>query len=145
VVWRQERGSSYTTTPIVYQGLLYVCVDNGVLSAYDARTGRRRYQRRIARDAGGFSASPVAADGRVYLPSEDGVMFVIRAGQRFELLARNDMKEMVLASPAVSGDLMLVRTRTHLVALREALGRAAATTASPTGSRSMAGSTGGRR
>jgi outer membrane protein assembly factor BamB len=118
IAWKLDRGSPYTTTPVVYQGVLYVCVDNGVLSAYDARTGQRHYQHRIARDAGAFSASPVAAAGRLYLPSEDGVMFVVRAGRRFELLARNDMQEMLLATPAVVGDLMLVRTRTHVVALR---------------------------
>jgi outer membrane protein assembly factor BamB len=117
VAWKLERGSSYTPTPLVYQGVLYVCIDNGVLSAYDPRTGKRHYQRRIAADAGGFSASPVAAGGRIYFASEDGVMFVVRAGTRFELLARNDMKEMLLATPAVVGDTMLVRTRTHVVAV----------------------------
>jgi outer membrane protein assembly factor BamB len=125
IAWKLERGSPYTTTPIVYQGVLYVCVDNGVLSAYDARTGQRHYQRRIATDTGAFSASPVAAAGRLYLPSEDGVMFVVRAGRRFELLARNDMKEMLLASPAVIGDMLFVRTRTHLIALRGTPQRAA--------------------
>jgi outer membrane protein assembly factor BamB len=117
VAWKLERGSSYTPTPLVYQGVLYVCVDNGVLSAYDARTGRRHYQQRIAPDAGGFSASPVAAAGRIYLASEDGVLFVVRAGTTFELLARNDMKAMVLATPAVVGDTLIVRTRSHLVAI----------------------------
>jgi outer membrane protein assembly factor BamB len=117
VAWQLERGSPYTPTPVVYQGILYVCVDNGVLAAYDAATGRRLYQRRIAPGAGGFSASPVAAAGRIYLPSEDGVVYVVRAGRQFELLARNDMREMCLASPAVTGDLLIVRTRTHLVAL----------------------------
>lgn len=117
VAWQLERGSPYTPTPVVYQGILYVCVDNGVLAAYDAGTGRRLYQRRIATEAGGFSASPVAAAGRIYLPSEDGVVYVVRAGRQFELLARNDMREMCLASPAVTGDLLLVRTRTQLVAL----------------------------
>jgi outer membrane protein assembly factor BamB len=120
VAWKLERGSSYTPTPLVYQGVLYVCIDNGILSAYDPRTGKRHYQRRIAADAGGFSASPVAADGRIYLASEDGVMFVIRAGTRFELLARNDMKEMMLATPAVVGDMMFVRTRSHVRALAPA-------------------------
>ena len=108
----------YTPTPIVYQGILYVCVDNGVLSAYDARTGKRLYQRRIDATAGGFSASPVAAAGRIYFPSEDGVLYVVRAGSIFELLAKNDMKEMVLATPAIVGDTIFVRTRTHLVALK---------------------------
>jgi outer membrane protein assembly factor BamB len=125
VAWKLERGSPYTTTPVVYQGVLYVCVDNGVLSAYDARTGQRHYQQRLATDAGAFSASPVAAGGRLYLPSEDGVMFVVRAGRRFELLARNDMKEMLLATPAVVGDTLFVRTRTHLVAVGAKPARAA--------------------
>lgn len=82
VTWKLDRGSPYTTTPVVYQGILYVCVDNGVLSAYDARTGQRHYQERIARDSGNFSASPVAGGGRVYFPSEDGVIFVVRAAGR---------------------------------------------------------------
>jgi outer membrane protein assembly factor BamB len=119
VAWKLERGSSYTPTPIVYDGILYVCVDNGVLGAYDAATGARVYQQRIAADSGGFSASPVAAAGRLYFASEDGVVYVIRAGRTFELLARNDMGEMCLATPAISGDLLLVRTRTHLVALKQ--------------------------
>ena len=120
VAWKLERGSSYTPTPLVYQGVLYVLVDNGVLSAYDPRTGRRHYQQRLARDAGGFSGSPTAAAGRIYLPSEDGVVFVVRAGTTFELLARNDMKEMLLSTPAIVGDQILVRTRSHVVSLRAA-------------------------
>jgi outer membrane protein assembly factor BamB len=118
VVWKLERGSPYTPTPLVYQGVLYVAIDNGIFAAYEAATGKQLYQRRIARDAGGFSASPVAAGGRIYLAGEDGAVFVIRAGRTFELLARNDMREMCLATPAVSGDLLLVRTRTRLYALR---------------------------
>jgi outer membrane protein assembly factor BamB len=117
VAWKLERGSPYTPTPLVYDGVLYVMIDNGVLAAYDPRTGRRHYQERIARDSGNFSGSPVAAAGRVYLPSEDGAVFVVRAGARFELLARNDMREMLLATPAIVGDQILVRTRTHLVAI----------------------------
>ena len=119
VVWQLERGSPYTPTPIVYEGILYVCIDNGVLSAYDAATGTRLYQQRIAPDVGGFSASAVAAAGRLYIPSEDGVVYVIRAGREYELLARNDMREMCLATPAVSGNLLLVRTRSQLIALGE--------------------------
>ena len=119
IAWQAERGSPYTPTPVVYDGILYVCVDNGVLAAYDAATGARLYQERIARDAGGFSASPVAAAGRLYFASEDGVLHVVRAGRSFELLASNDMGEMVLATPAISGDLLLVRTRTKLYALGE--------------------------
>ena len=118
IAWQTHRGSPYTPTPVVYDGVLYVCVDNGVLSAYDVATGERIYQQRLAPDAGGFSASPVAASGRLYLASEDGDVFVVRAGRTFELLARNEMQEMVLATPALSGDLLIVRTRRHVVALR---------------------------
>lgn len=131
VAWKLERGSSYTPTPVVYQGVLYVCIDNGVLSAYDPRTGTRHYQQRIAPDAGGFSASPVAAAGRIYFASEDGVVFVVRAGTRFELLARNDMKEMLLATPAVVGDTLLVRTRTHVVAVTGTTAKRAAGSGDP--------------
>lgn len=120
VAWKLPKGSPYTPTPIVYRGVLYVCIDTGVLSAYDVTTGRRLYQQRIAPDTGGFSASPVAAAGRLYFASEDGVVFVVRAGEKFELLSRNDMKQMCLATPALNGDLLLVRTRTHVHALREA-------------------------
>jgi hypothetical protein len=63
--------------------------------------------------------SPVAANGRLYFASEDGVVYVVRAGKEFELLARNDMKEMCLATPALTGDLLIVRTRAHLHALQE--------------------------
>lgn len=118
VVWKLERGSTYTTTPLVYQDILYIVGDNGVLAAYEVKSGERLYQRRIARDAGGFSASPVAAAGRLYFTSEDGVVYVARAGKTFELLARNDMPEMCLATPAITGDMLIVRTRGHVYALQ---------------------------
>jgi outer membrane protein assembly factor BamB len=126
VAWRLERGSSYTTTPIVYDGLVYVITDNGILSAYRSTSGERVYQQRLARDAGSFSASPVAADGRLYFTSEDGQIYVVAAGPEFRLLATNEMGEICMATPAISGDLLIVRTRTALVALRE--GPAAPTT-----------------
>jgi outer membrane protein assembly factor BamB len=118
LAWRLERGSPYTTTPLVYDGLLYILTDNGILSAYQVTDGARVYQQRLARDAGSFSASPVAADGRVYLASEDGQIYVVRAGRTFELLATNDMNEVCMATPALTGDLLLVRTKSHLYALR---------------------------
>jgi outer membrane protein assembly factor BamB len=118
LAWQLERGSPYTTTPLVYDGLLYIVTDNGILSAYQLSDGARVYQQRLARDAGSFSASPVAADGRIYLASEDGQIYVVRAGRAFELLATNDMKEVCMATPALSGELLLVRTKSHLYALR---------------------------
>jgi outer membrane protein assembly factor BamB len=119
VAWQQERGSPYTSTPLVYDGLLYIVTDNGILSAYQIADGTRVYQQRLSPGAGGFSASPIAAAGRIYLTSEDGQIFVVRAGRTFELLASNDMNEVCMATPAVSGDLLFVRTKTHLYGLRE--------------------------
>ena len=118
LAWRQERGSPYTSTPLVHDGLLYIVTDNGILSAYQVADGQRVYQQRLSPDAGGFSASPVAAAGRLYLASEDGKVFVVRTGRKFELLAANDMQEVCMATPAFTGELLLIRTQTHLYALR---------------------------
>lgn len=117
-IWRHERGSPYTTTPLVYQGLLYVLTDSGILSAYDVRTGTRAYQTRLSPLVGSFSSSPVAAAGRIYFASEDGHVVVVRAGRKFEVLATNDMDDVCMATPALSGNLLLVRTKSHLYALR---------------------------
>lgn len=117
VVWRHERGSPYTTTPLVHDGLLYVLTDNGILSAYEVATGTRLYQSRLSPRAGSYSSSPIAAAGRLYVASEDGVVTVVRAGRTFEVLATSEMNEVCMATPALSGNLLLVRTRTQLIAL----------------------------
>ena len=118
LVWSQRRGGGYMQTPLVYDGLLYNCRDNGVLSVYEARTGRRLYQKRIGGGGSGYSASPVAADGMVYFSSEDGSIFVVKAGPEFEVLAENPMGETLMATPALSEGVMYIRTRGHLVAVR---------------------------
>lgn len=118
LAWMADRGSPYTGTPLAYDGILYACTDNGILSAYDAKTGERIYQQRVSAAAAGFSASPVAADGRIYLASEDGDVFVVRAGRTFELLSTNPMGASVMATPAISGNLLVVRTVRELVGLR---------------------------
>ena len=117
LAWSVPRGSPYTPTPLVLEGILYVVTDNGILTTYDAKTGERIYQERLA--AGGFSASPVAAGGKVYFTSEEGDVFVIRAGRQFERLATNVLGEISMATPAISRDLLILRTRTQLVAVRD--------------------------
>ena len=117
-VWHLDRGSPYTTTPIVYDDLLYIVTDNGILSAYQVADGTRVYQTRLSPAAGSFSASPVAAAGRLYFTSEDGEVIVVRAGRTFQVLATNDMDDVCMATPALSGDLLLIRTKTMLYALR---------------------------
>lgn len=116
VVWSTRRGGPYITTPIVVGDILYVCANNGVLTAYRARTGERVYQQRVA-SGESFSASPVAANGHLYLASEDGDVFVVRAGEAFELVATNAIGEVVLATPAIAGGMILVRAERHLFAL----------------------------
>ena len=117
IAWIAERASPYLPTPLVYRGLVYVCGTSGVLTVYRADTGSMVYRSRVADDAGAFAASPIAAGGRIYLPSEEGDVFVIAAGDRFERLARNSMGAPVFASPAVAGSLLIVRTASEVVAL----------------------------
>ncbi|HJR61385.1 MAG TPA: PQQ-binding-like beta-propeller repeat protein [Vicinamibacterales bacterium] len=117
LAWKTDRGAPYTGTPIAYQGLLYALTDNGILSAYDPKSGSRIYQQRVAGGTG-FSASPVAANGRLYLSSEDGDVHVVKAGRAYELLGTNRMGEPLMATPAISGNTIFIRTLTSLVAVR---------------------------
>jgi outer membrane protein assembly factor BamB len=117
VVWSTPRDGGYLCTPLVYRGLAYIVKYNGVLTAFDARTGERKYQERLAGGTSAFTSSPVANDGRIYLANEDGQVFVIKAGPTYELVALNDMGSTVLATPAISEGRLLVRTPEQLVAI----------------------------
>ncbi|MDX1382232.1 MAG: PQQ-binding-like beta-propeller repeat protein [Thermoanaerobaculia bacterium] len=117
VAWAVERRGPYMPTPIVYEGMLYVLNNNGVFDAWELGTGREIYRQRIAHGGSGFSASPVAADGRLYLPSEDGDVFVVRAGESFELVATNSLGEPLMATPALSEGVMYVRGQRTLFAI----------------------------
>ena len=116
VAWRTSKGSPYTTTPIVYGDYFYVCSDNGVFSAYHAKTGEMIYQERLPSS---FSASPVAGDGKLFAPSEDGDVYVVKAGTKFELLATNPMGEALMATPAIVGEIILLRGQRHLFAIAQ--------------------------
>ena len=100
-----------------YRGLVYIVRYNGILTVYDAKTGERKYQERLAGGTSAFTASPVAADGKVYLASEDGQVFVLKAGPAYELVTLNDMGAAVLATPAISEGRLLFRTPQHLMAI----------------------------
>ena len=92
--------------------------NNGILAAYDAKTGNRIYQQRI--DSGGsFTASPVAAGGNLYFATEDGDIYVVKAGPQYELIAKNPMDEAMLATPAWADDMLIVRGERHLFAIAE--------------------------
>jgi len=117
VPWSTTRGGSMTPTPIVYGDYIYSINVSGIVGCYDARTGAQQYLKRLEHGGSGFSASPVAADGRIYFPSEDGEVFVVKAGPSFELLSTNPMGEVIMATPAVSGGIIFIRTLGHLVAV----------------------------
>jgi outer membrane protein assembly factor BamB len=104
-------------TPLAYNGLLYVLANNGVLDAYDVKTGREIYRHRLSRIGSGFSASPIAADGKIYLSNEDGDMLVVRAGRTFEQIASNSIGELLMATPALSDGVMYVRGMSSLFAI----------------------------
>ena len=117
VVWTRQRSGSYMPTPLIYQGHLYVLQNQGILSCYDLLTGDQKYTERIPHQGSGFSASPVASDGKIYLSSEDGDIFVVNAGSKFELLRTNRVGQSLMASPAISEGVMYVRAQNDLFAI----------------------------
>jgi len=117
VAWQKQQRGPYMPTPLIYGGHLYVLGNAGVFDCYDLTTGAEVYRERIPHQGSGFSGSPVASDGRIYLPSEDGDVFVLKAGAHFELLGKNEMGEPLMATPAISGGMMLVRTQHRLWAI----------------------------
>jgi outer membrane protein assembly factor BamB len=119
IAWSRTRDGSYIPTPLVYGDHLYVCRDNGVLCCYEAKTGNPLYKERLGTGQTGFSASPVAADGKLYLTSEDGDVYVVRAGPKFEVLAVNSVGEICMATPAIAEGTLFFRTQGHLVAIAE--------------------------
>ncbi len=117
VAWTQERAGNYIQTPLLHGGLAYLCYDNGVLSVYRLATGVRLYQQRLGGAASGFSSSPVAAGGRLYITNEEGHSYVLALGPEYKLLAENDIGETVMATPAISGGVLYVRGAKHLFAI----------------------------
>jgi hypothetical protein len=115
--WSNKEGT-YIPTPLVYGDYLYTCNNNGVVTAYDAETGRNAFRGRVG-VGGAFSASPVAADGRLYIASEDGDVFVVSAGPDLKQIASNDMHEVIMSTPAISDGLIIIRTLGHLYGIGE--------------------------
>jgi outer membrane protein assembly factor BamB len=109
IAWRKAGRGSYMPTPIIYGDLVYVLGNDGVFSTYDLGTGVEVYRQRIPHQGSGFSASPVASDGRIFLSSEDGDVFVVRAGRTFEMVGKNSMGEPLMPTPAIAGGRMYVR------------------------------------
>lgn len=120
VAWSLPSAGPYNTSPLFYDGRVYVLYDRGTVSCYDAKTGGAIYERRRLEDAYAFTASPWAAGGRVFCLDESGVCHVLRAGQQFELLHTNELAEddMCMATPAIAGDRLLIRTSARVYCIR---------------------------
>ena len=116
VVWSVPNGGSYISTPIVYGGYIYLANYNGIMRCFDFKTGQKVYEERLGGDAT-CSSSLVAADGKIYCPTEQGVVHVIKAGPKMETLAKNDMGEPLLATPAISQGVLYVRSSASLFAI----------------------------
>ena len=117
VAWSKTGRGSYMPTPLAYRGLLYVLANNGVFDAYDIAAGKEIYRQRLPLVGSGYSASPVAADGKIYLSNEDGEMLVVEAGDTFKHVATNSMGETLMATPAISEGVMYVRGASTLFAI----------------------------
>lgn len=116
VVWTQTRGIPKRSSPVVLDGLVYLVSDNGVATCLEAADGEIVWQDRLP---GNYSASPVLAGGRLYFVNESGVTTVVEPGRTFQVLARNEVDEGILASPAVAGRMLILRGRSSLYGLAE--------------------------
>jgi outer membrane protein assembly factor BamB len=119
VAWTTPRGSPFVPSPILFGDLLYTINDmQSIVSAFDARTGTSLWQGRLGvATREGFSASPVAFDGKVFFTNDDGETFVLRGGKTFDLLHVNRIGEQTLASPALVDGRWYIRTAQHLYAI----------------------------
>ncbi|MEM1177224.1 MAG: PQQ-binding-like beta-propeller repeat protein [Acidobacteriota bacterium] len=119
VAWSHSRGGGYMPSPILYRGQLYMPHPNGRLVAYDAKTGDTIFRARFSQ-RGTITGSPVAGDGVIYVPSEEGLLYVIEAGSKYRELAVHDMGSGILTTPALAAGRLYVRTLDELIALGEA-------------------------
>jgi outer membrane protein assembly factor BamB len=119
IAWSKKTGGPYLPTVIAAGDMMYSVSINGILTAYQLTTGERVYQQRISPKSSAHSASPVYADGKLYFASEDGDVFVVRAGPKFELLATNPMGEVLMATPAIADGTIFIRGEHDVFAIKE--------------------------
>lgn len=119
VAWIEQKNLPEVPSPVLYRGRLYLVSNGGIVSSLDATDGRVIFRGRLGAP-GEYYASPVAAGGRVYLSSRNGVVTVIEHGDALKVLGRNDLKEDIFATPAIAGDVLYVRTASHVLAFRSA-------------------------
>jgi outer membrane protein assembly factor BamB len=116
VAWSIKKGGPYMPTPIAYQNQLYVCSNTGIVTCFDTQTGKQVYRERLG-GSGGYTASPVAADGKLYFTSEESDVRVVRAGPKFELLSINPLGDPCVSTPAISDGMLFIRTQHYLLGI----------------------------
>lgn len=114
IAWSIKRGGAYMQTPLIYNGYLYNLQVNGQLMCFDAMTGELKYKDSLKE---AFTASGIAADGKIYFSSEEGNIFVVQAGPEFKLLSKNALKDICMATPAISGNTIYFRTQHFIYAI----------------------------
>lgn len=123
IVWRQTKGNSYTPSPVIHENKLYVLTDNGMISCYDARSGEAYYQQMRLPKPYSFKSSPVGVGGKLYLASENEDVVVLKMGEKYEVLATNTLTDQVfIATPAITGGEIFLRSKTRLYCIRESRG-----------------------
>jgi outer membrane protein assembly factor BamB len=119
IVWQNQRGNSYTPSPVLADGKLYMLTDSGMLSCFDAKTGTPYYQQQRLPKPYNFKSSPVAAGGKLYLASEEGDVIVVKMGEKFEVLATNTLEgQFFVATPAVIDGEIYLRGQNMLFCVR---------------------------
>jgi outer membrane protein assembly factor BamB len=119
IVWQNQRGNSYSASPVLHDGKLYILTDSGMLSCFEAKTGKPFYQQARLPKPYNFKASPVGAAGKLYLASEQGDVIVVKMGENFEVLATNTLEDQVfIASPAILDGEIYLRGQNTLFCIR---------------------------
>ena len=120
IVWQNQRGNSYSASPVIHDGKLYVLTDSGMLSCYEAKTGKPYYQQARLPKPYNFKASPVGVNGKLYLASEEGDVIIVRMGGKYEVLATNTLKDQkFIATPAIVGGDIYLRGQNTLFCVRQ--------------------------
>ncbi len=117
IAWAYARQGDYMQTPLAVGGSLYGCLDLGILTCFDTKTGEIRYSERLSKNGEGFTSSPVSDGRHLYFASELGNVYVVPTTGEFSILAKNKMEETVMSTPAISDGMLLYRTREKLVAI----------------------------
>jgi outer membrane protein assembly factor BamB len=122
IAWSLPQAGPQTPSPLVYEGHLYILEERGgVLSCYDAKSGKQKYKERIP-GARGFTSSPWAYDGKIFCLDDGGTTHVVQTGSEFKVLGKNTLGEMCWSSPAAAGGALFLRTVDHLYCIRTADG-----------------------